>query len=277
MTDYFLRSGDYGFRVYDHGRDEQGVCKLCWSNALPGGRPFPLIPAAGAVSFGRIVTGPFAKYASEYFFVADELSTGRLVGYLTGAEGSAVKTPDGNVPWMTWRDRKAEQIAANEFGELSYKIYMPGYGYLEGAKFLYTLSLGARAIQFLLHAKSNNAKEMPKAPDCPEYHFHVAKGHRGKGIGSRLIEHFLTRFPSGKYDKVCAQVTVCAGQKSLDYYRRMTLGGKKVWKVYDTRETQMYTAAEKKEWDLGPVVENVSLVAKKRRLLDFVRQANSLA
>lgn len=148
---------------------------------------------------------------------------------------------------------------------------MPGYGYVEGAKFLYTLSLGPRAIQFLLHAKYNNAKEMPKAPKCPEYHLHVAKGHRGKGIGSKFIEYFLTRLSSGKYDKVCAQVTVCAGQTTLDYYRRMTCEGKRIWKVYDKRETRMYTDGEKREWDLGPVVENVSLIAKKKRLLAFVR------
>ena len=268
--DYFLKSGNYGFRVYNHDRDERDVCELCWSNALPGGRPFPLIPAAGAVSFGRIVTGPFAEYASAYFYVADDLSTGQLVGYFTGAEGSAVKTRDGKIPWMTWRDRKAEQIAEDEFGELSYALYMPWYGYMEGVKFTYTLSLGPRAMQFLLHAKYNNAKEMPKAPSCPEYHFHVAKGHRGKGIGSRFIEHFLTCFPSSKYDKVCAQVTVCSGQKSLDYYRRMTYRGKRVWKVYEKRETHMYTEAEKREWDLGPVVENVSLVATKDCLLAFV-------
>lgn len=269
--DYFLKSGNYGFRVYDHDRDERGVCELCWSNALPGGRPFPLIPAAGAVSFGRIVTGPFAEYAGQYFYVADDLSSGQLVGYFTGAEGSAVETPDGKVPWMAWRDRRAEQIAENEFGELSYRLYMPGYGYLEGAKFLYTLSLGPRAIQFLLHAKYNNAKEMPKAPSCPEYHFHVAEGHRGQGIGSRFIHQFLTCFPSSRYDKVCAQVTVCAGQKSLDYYRRMTYRGKQVWSVYEKRETHMYTEAEKRAWDLGPVVENVSLVATKNHLLGFVR------
>ena len=269
--EYFFKSGNYGFRAYDHDRDEREVCELCWNNALPGGRPFPLIPAAGAVSFGRIVTGPFAEYASDYFYVADDLSTGELVGYFTGAEGSAVKTRDGKVPWMTWRDRKAERIAEGEFGEISFRLYMPAYGYMEGAKFLYTLSLGPRAIQFLVHAKYNNAGEMPKAPGCPEYHFHVAKGHRGNGIGSRFIEHFLTRFPSSRYDKICAQVTVCAGQKSLEYYRRMTHEGKRVWKVFDKRETRMYTAAEKRELNLGPVVENVSLVAKKDRLLTFVR------
>lgn len=101
------------------------------------------------------------------------------------------------------------QIAEREFGEISYRLYVPGYAYLEGAKFLYALSLGSRAIQFLLHAKHNDAKEMPKAPRCPECHFHVAKGHRGKGIGRRFIEHFLTRFSASKDDKVCAQVTAC--------------------------------------------------------------------
>lgn len=269
---YFLQMGNYGFRLYDHDSDEQPVCKLCWSNALPGGRPFPLVPAAGAISFGRIVTGPFARYAPNYFFVADDLTTGKLIAYLTGAEGSTIKTKAGKVPWMQWRDSVAEQIAEEEFGEISYRLYIPAYGYLQGMKFLYTLSLGPRAIQFLLHAKFNNAKEMPKAPACPEYHFHVEKGHRGQGIGSKLIEHFVSQFPEKKYKKICAQVTVCEGQKSLDYYKRMSSTDKKVWKVYDRKETDMYTAAEKQAWGLGPVVENVSLLADKKTLLAYVRR-----
>ncbi|MCP5410030.1 MAG: GNAT family N-acetyltransferase [Chromatiaceae bacterium] len=273
---YLFKMGNYGFRLYDHGRDEEAVCKLCWNNALPGGRPFPLIPEAGAVSFGRIVTGAFAQYAGEYFYVVDDLSNKELVGYLTGAEGGAVQTKKGEVPWMQFRDTIAEQIAEKEFGELSFKLYLPMLGYLEGRKFLYTLSLGGRAVQFLLHAKFNNSKEMPKAPACPEYHFHVKQGHRGQGIGSKLIEHFLNQFPNKKkYRKICAQVTVCAGHKSLEYYTGLTWEGKQVWKVYDKRETAMYSALEKKTWGLGPIVENVSLVADKKRLLAYLTKTKS--
>ena len=82
---YLFEMGDYGLRLYVHDRDEEEVCKLCWSNALPGGRPLPLIPEAGARSFGRIVTGPFAKHASEHFYVVEDLASGKLIGYLTGA------------------------------------------------------------------------------------------------------------------------------------------------------------------------------------------------
>lgn len=268
---YLFNMGNYGFRIYNPDKDEEAVCKLCWSNALPGGRPFPLIPEAGAVSFGRIVTGPFAQYAGEYFYVVDDLQTEELVGYLTGAEGSDVETKKGVVPWMQWRDKSAEQIAEKEFGEISFKLYLPMLGYLESRKFLYTLSLGGRAVQFLLHAKFNNSKEMPKAPACPEYHFHVKVGHRRQGIGSRLIAHFLSQFPNKKkYRKICAQVTVCAGHKSLEYYTGLTCEGKKLWKVYDKRETAMYSTSEKKAWGLGPVVENVSLVADRKRLLAYV-------
>ena len=273
---YLFKMGNYGFRIYDHGKDEKDVCKLCWSNALPGGDPFPLIPEAGAVSFGRIVTGPFAQYAGEYFYVVDDLSSDELVGYLTGAEGSDVPTKKGEIPWMQWRDKSAEQIAEKEFGEISFKLYLPMLGFLESRKFLYTMSLGGRAVQFLLHAKFNNAKEMPGAPACPEYHFHVKQGHRRQGIGSRLIEHFLSQFPNKKkYRKICAQVTVCDGHKSLDYYTGQTWEGKRVWKVYDKKETAMYSVSEKQAWGLGPVVENVSLVADKKRLLAYVKNARS--
>lgn len=270
-TRYFARLGNYGFRLYDHDRDERDVCKLCWSNALPGGRPFILIPEAGAISFGRIITGPFARYAPEYFYVADDLNSGGLIGYLTGAEGGPIKTPEGEVPWMEWRDKTAESIGEDEFGEISLKLYFPAYAYLEGGKLLYTLSLGRRAVQFLLHAKFNNAKEMPKAPPCPEFHFQVAKEHRGSGIGVKFVEHFVSQFPASRYKKVCAQVTVCEGQKTLSYYQRMAYRGKKIWKVYDKKETTLYTDAEKQEWGLGRVVENATLVADKKRLLAFVR------
>ena len=270
-TQYFLKSDNYGFRLYDHDRDEEAVCRLCWANALPGGRNFVLMPEAGAVSFGRIVTGPFAKYAPEYFYVADDLTTGNLVGYLTGAEGSPVKTKKGKLSWMDWRDKAAERIAEKEFGEISFKLTLPTYGFLEGAKFFYALSLGPRAVQFLLHAKFNSANEMPRAPPCPEFHFHVALGHRGAGVGSRLIEHFVSRFTAGKYQKVCAQVTVCEGFKTLDYYDNMRHRGKKIWKLFDRKETQMYTMLEKQRLGLGQVVENVSLVADRKRLLAYVR------
>lgn len=269
---YLLKVGNYGFRSYDHDRDERNVCKLCWNNALPGGRPFPLIPEAGAVSFGRIVTGPYAEYAREYFYVADDLNTGNLVGYFTGSEGSEIITSDGKVPWMVWRDKKAEQIAEDEFGVTSLRLFMPVYGYLEGGKLLYTLSLGPRAIQFLLHAKASRATEMPKAPVCPEFHFHVTKKHRLKGIGRHFIEHFLTQLPAHKFKKICAQVTVCEGGHTLDYYTDMTYRGKRIWKVFDKKKTFMYTDTEKQNWGLGAVVENVTLVATRENLLAFVRR-----
>jgi len=263
--------GSYGFRRYEHERDEKDVCELCWKNALPGGRPFPLIPEAGAVSFGRVVTGPFAKYARDFFYVVNELSSGELVGYLTGAEGGPVKTKEGELPWMLWRDRVAQQIAEDEFGEISSRLWIPAWRFVEGVKLLYTISLGPRAMQFLLHAKRSHEQEMPEMPPCPEFHFQVAKGHRGRGIGGKLIDYFLRQLTAKKFKEIGAQVTVCEGQTPLAHYARMTVRGAKLWRIYDRRETAMYTADEKRAWALGPVVENVTLVAEKKRLLAFVR------
>ena len=264
--------GRYGYRLYVHDQDEEAVCRLCWENALPGGRPFPLIPEAGALSFGRIITGPFARCAPRYFYVVDDLSSGSPVGYFTGSDGNAVETPEGVIPWATHRDSVARQIAADEFGEISPKACIPTYGFVEGVKFLYTLSLGARAIQFLLHEKFNGDKEMPEMPPGPEFHFQVGKGHRGQGIGRTLIEHFASGLTGDKSKSLCAQVTVCDGQKSLAYYRSMSVGGEELWKIYDRRETAIYTSEEKEQWGLGLLVENVSLLADRERLLAFVRK-----
>lgn len=270
--DYFLETEHFGFRLYESERDEEAVCKLCWANALPGGRPFLPIPKAGALSFGRIVTGPFARYAPDYFYVADDLTTGRLVAYLTGAEGGAMETEGGEISWMECRDRRASLIAEDEFGEISPKLHTLAERFAEGTKLLYTMSLGPRAIQFLLHVKFNYDREIPKLPGCPEFHFQVEKGHRGQGIGKRLIEHFATRLPAENYETIGAQVTVCDGQVPLAYYERMSVCGEPLWSVYDRRETNIYTEEEKREWGLGPVVENLSLVAARNRLLAFVRR-----
>ena len=86
-----------------------------------------------------------------------------------------------------------------------------------------------------------------------------------------LIEHFVSRFSTGKNQKVCAQVTVCEGFKDMEYYNGMKYRGKSVWKVFDIRETAMYTDLEKQQFGLGKTVENVSLVADRKKLLAFVR------
>jgi GNAT superfamily N-acetyltransferase len=270
--DFLFTMGNYGYRPYEQDKDEEAVCKLCWMNALPGGRPFPLLPESAALSFGRIVTGPFAEYAPDYFYVADDLTTGRLVGYLSGAEGSDVETADGEIPWLQWRDRSAQRIAEGEFGDISLKLRTPIDRFVENTKLLYTLSLGPRALRFLLHLKIANRKEMPDLPPCPEYHLQIEKGHRGQGIGGKLIEHFLSRFMEEKYEEIGAQVTVCEGQVPLSYYERMSVQGKRLWKIYDRRESEIYTADEKRSWELGSVVENVGLVADKSRLLEFVHR-----
>jgi hypothetical protein len=50
----------------------------------------------------------------------------------------------------------------------------------------------------------------------------------------------------------------------------MAVAGERLWSLYDRRATSMYRAQEKEAWGLGPVVEHVSLVADRKRLLAFV-------
>jgi hypothetical protein len=51
----------------------------------------------------------------------------------------------------------------------------------------------------------------------------------------------------------------------------MSVGGEQLWEIYDRRETAIYTSEEKERCGLGPLVENVSLLADRERLLAFVR------
>lgn len=267
---YFFTTEEFGLRLYEHDRDEEAVCRLCWENALPGGRPFPLIPEAGALSFGRIITGPYARGAPACFYIAEDLASGDIIGYLTGAEGGGVATPHGEIPWFTWRDETAHGIAEDEFGEISPKLSHPAQHFVEGTKFLYTMSLGPRAIQLLLYLKVHGDKEMPALPPCPEFHFQVDARYRGRGVGAKLLELFLRRLSGDKHKEIGAQVTVCDGQVPLSYYERMSVKGEPLWRVCDRRETAMYTDLEKQVWGLGNRVENVSLVADRELLLRFV-------
>jgi GNAT superfamily N-acetyltransferase len=120
--------------------------------------------------------------------------------------------------------------------------------------------------------KVHNYKEMPALPDCPEFHFQVDSKHRGRGIGGKLLEVFVSRLSAEKHVEVGAQVTVCDGQAPLAYYQAMSLDGRPLWRVYDRRETAMYMEEEKRVWELGPLVEHVGLVADRDRLLAFVRK-----
>jgi hypothetical protein len=45
-----------------------------------------------------------------------------------------------------------------------------------------------------------------------------------------------------------------------------------LWEIYDRRETAIYTSEEKERCGLGPLVENVSLLADRERMLAFVRK-----
>lgn len=67
-------------------------------------------------------------------------------------------------------------------------------------------------------------------------------------------------------------MTVCEGQKTLAYYSRMRVGGEQLWQIFDRRETAIYTPEEKEAWGLGTRVENLTLVADRKRLLAFVER-----
>ena len=67
-------------------------------------------------------------------------------------------------------------IAGEEFGDLFHHYILSEKLIVETPKYLYTASLGARAIAFLLYAKHYHVLEMPALPSAtPEFHYQMAK------------------------------------------------------------------------------------------------------
>ena len=88
-------------------------------------------------------------------------------------------------------------------------------------------------------------------------------------VNEKRLAEQLERFWKSIKTKKLSAMSIDYGQ--VDYYDNMKYRGKKVWKVFDKRETAMYTEMEKQQLGLGRAVENVSLVANRKKLLAFVR------
>lgn len=256
------------YRLYDPETDEAQVCDIVHAGALPGGRRFPLVPKTRALSFGRIVTGPFAKKEPDNFLVAVDQSGGKeiVVGYLTGALRER---------HIKERNRLAEQIALDEFGGVN--LFSP----FDTLKAFVTVgTVPKRSIKFLLHAMNNQAKEMPETPPeesirFGEWHWSTHPKYRGQNISISALVYFLQTALDEGIESICIQVTVCEGTKTvgknLPYYLKMKHKGTAVWELYDIKETHMYTEAEKKEWRLGTNVYNATLYTETELLHEFTK------
>lgn len=256
------------YRLYNPDTDEAQVCDIAHAGALPGGRRFPLVPPDRALSFGRIVTGPFAKKEPGNFIVAVDHSGGQeiVVSYLTGALRER---------HIEDRNRMAQQIALDEFGGVN--LFRP----IDTFKALVTAgTTPARTIKFLLHAMHHQANEMPQTPPegsirFGEWHWSTYPQYRGQQIGTSALTYFLQNALDEGIESICIQVTVCDGSetvgKTLPYYLAMRHKGTRVWELYDIKETTMYTAAEKQEWRLGSHVYNATLFSETELLHAFTR------
>jgi hypothetical protein len=256
------------YRLYDPETDEAQVCDIVHAGALPGGRRFPLVPQTRSLSFGRIITGPFAQKEPDNFIVAIDHSGGeeKVVSYLTGALREQ---------HIEERNRLATQIALNEFGGVS--LLSP----LDTLKAFITVGTAPkRTLRFLLHAMHNQADELPQTPPegsirFGEWHWSTHPRYRGHRISIPALVYFLDKAFEEGIESICIQVTVCDGSetlgKALPYYLKMNHKGAKVWELYDIKETHMYTEAEKQEWRLGAHVYNASLYSETELLLAFTK------
>jgi len=258
------------YRLYDPETDEAQVCDIVHAGALPGGRRFPLVPQNRSLSFGRIITGPFAQKEPDNFIVAVDHSGGKeqVVSYLTGALREQ---------HIEERDRLATQIALDEFGGVS--LLSP----LDTLKAFITVGTAPkRTLRFLLHAMHNQADEMPETPPeerirFGEWHWSTHPQYRGQHISMSVLVYFLQKALDEGIESICIQVTICEGSESetlgkdLAYYLAMNHKGATVWELYDIKETRMYTEAEKKEWGLGAHVYNASLYTETELLLAFTK------
>ena len=127
---YLFKDGNYGFRLYDHGRDEEAVQTLL-EQRTTGGRPLPLISPKQAPSALAELLPEHSPSTPANTSVVDDLSNKELVGYLT--ERKAVRyRPKREVPWMQFRDTIAEQIAEKSLRALLQTL--PADAWLPGGR-----------------------------------------------------------------------------------------------------------------------------------------------
>ncbi|MBK7665638.1 MAG: GNAT family N-acetyltransferase [Candidatus Methylophosphatis roskildensis] len=174
------------------GPDRQQINDVCCDAALLGA-PIDSI-FQDREWFTDFMVAPYLLIEPEHTWVAE--ADNRVVGYLTGSVG------------VLFGIQRA-QLALLAVDRLLWKHMLGKYKH------------HPRSQQFVRFVLTEALLQVPAHPShAGHFHFNVAEGHRGQGIGSHLIAEFERVVMESGLRRYYAEV-MCWGEKQEAYYTRL--------------------------------------------------------
>lgn len=228
-------NGHVRIRPYAPG-DRGAVRRLCLETAWRGDsaeRRF--VDPALAVDF---LTAYYTDEEPDACWVAEELDSGRIVGYLLGCV-----RPEGyrRYRWRT-APRMGLRLALGAARLAGRWLWAKLTGLARGRARPTPgsdLSASARWLWWLV---VRAWRELPAAPSrCAHFHFNVERSWRAAGIGQALYERFEARVRQevqrGRIVGVYGQMALGSRRRRAELFRRLG------WEIYDVRPFTKYGGA----------------------------------
>ena len=217
--------------------DREAVRRLCletaWGGESAEGR---FVDPELAVDF---LTAYYTDEEPDACWVAEELESGRIVGYLLGCV-----RPERyrryrwrTAPWMGLR--LASGAARLAVGWLWAKVTSWALGRACGPKPGYDFGASARWLWWLVVRAWRGLPAAP--PRCAHLHFNVERSWRAAGIGRALYERFEARVrqevEQGQIVGLYGQMALGPRRRGAELFRRLG------WEIYDVRPFTKYGTA----------------------------------
>jgi ribosomal protein S18 acetylase RimI-like enzyme len=201
--------GEILFRKFRPGdEDERQMRDLVFNNAFLG-QPFDVICPCKEW-FRNVVLVPYIKHQPENIHVAIHKPSGRLIGYLTGSMGGQrfEKTQ------YNWVRKQVMSLAVS--------LTMPWTFFDQSSRL------------FAAHVIFKGESERPSHPHSGvHWHFQVDKEFRGQGIGTKLLQRFVTDAAKAEFPLIWAEVMAYT-QKPRAYFED------RGWSIYDAKPTMIF-------------------------------------
>ncbi len=126
-----------------------------------------------------LVIGPYDKFAPELIWVAEEVGSNEIVGYLTG--GMDQNFYVNQEQYLEETIDRLRQQSLTDLVSNPMKLWGNALSLFAG--------LDLRTLEFLQYLRTEAQNEIPKRPDTP--HFNVFSRHGGCGIARALIHAFM--------------------------------------------------------------------------------------